>query len=74
MGQQLVEGFLGELEERGVGAAHVVVGAGNAAAIAVYRRAGFTVARTFEMHRGTQSVLMETTVGSGHVPSTRPGP
>ena len=74
VGQQLVEGFLGELEKRGVGSAHVVVGAGNAAAIATYRRAGFTPARTFELHRGTQSVLMETTVPSGHVPSTRPGP
>jgi ribosomal protein S18 acetylase RimI-like enzyme len=47
----------------------VVVGSGNAAAIALYRQAGFTPTRTFEMHRGTQSVLMETTVPTGAVPS-----
>ena len=35
-----------------------MVGADNAAAIAMYRRAGFTPAHTFEMHRGTESVLM----------------
>lgn len=69
MGRQLVEGFLGELERRGARAARVVVGSGNAAAIALYRQAGFTPTRTFEMHRGTQSVLMETTVPTGAVPS-----
>jgi ribosomal protein S18 acetylase RimI-like enzyme len=69
VGRQLVEGFLGELERRGARAARVVVGSGNAAAIALYRQAGFTPTRTFEMHRGTQSVLMETTVPTGAVPS-----
>jgi ribosomal protein S18 acetylase RimI-like enzyme len=62
VGRQLVEGFLGELHDRGVGAAHVVVGAENAAAIAMYRRSGFSLARRFEMHRGIPSVLMETTI------------
>jgi ribosomal protein S18 acetylase RimI-like enzyme len=71
VGRQLVEGFLRELELRRVSSAHVVVGAGNAVAIAVYRRAGFTPARTLEMHRGTQSVLMETAVPNGALPSAR---
>jgi ribosomal protein S18 acetylase RimI-like enzyme len=69
LGRQLVEGFLRELEQRGAAAASVVVGSDNAAAIAMYRQAGFTPTRTFEMHRGTQSVLMEATVPTGAVPS-----
>ncbi len=73
VGSQLVEGFLHELERRGVGAAHVVVGADNAAAIAMYRRAGFVPVRTFEMHRGTSSVLMQTSVPSRAVPTARRG-
>ena len=73
VGSQLVEGFLHELERRGVGAAHVVVGADNAAAIAMYRRAGFAPVRTFEMHRGTSSVLMQTSVPSRAVPTARRG-
>jgi len=73
LGSQLVEGFLRELAQRGVRRAHVVVGADNAAAIAMYRRSGFVAVRTFEMHRGTQSVLMETSVPSSAVPSARHG-
>ncbi len=73
VGHDLVERFLGQLEQRGVRAAHVVVGAHNAAAIAMYARAGFSVAHTFEMHRGTPSVLMETVVPSNAVPDARPG-
>jgi ribosomal protein S18 acetylase RimI-like enzyme len=69
VGRQLVEGFLHELEQRGARAARVVVGSNNAAAIAMYRQAGFTPTRTFEMHRGTQSVLMEAAVPTGAVPS-----
>ncbi len=63
VGERLVERFLDELAQRNVTGAHVVVGADNVAAIALYRRMGFTTSRTFEMHRGTTSVLME-----------RPGP
>ncbi len=74
VGSQLVEGFLSELEQRGLHAAHVVVGADNATAIAMYSRAGFSPARTIEMHRGTPSVVMETVVPSPSVPDTRPGP
>lgn len=69
VGRQLVECFLSELERRGVSSAHVVVGADNAAAIAMYRRAGFAPVETFEMHRGVRSVLMETAVPTGAVPS-----
>jgi len=73
LGRQLVEAFLHELEDRGVGSTHVVVGADNAPAIAMYRRAGFSPARTFEMHRGTPSVVMESDVPVRAVPSARPG-
>ena len=73
LGRQLVERFLVELEQRGLRSAHVVVGADNATAIAMYRRAGFRPARTIEMHRGTPSVVMETVVPSPSVPDARPG-
>ncbi len=63
IGERLVEGFLDELAQRSVPRAHVVVGADNVAAMALYHRTGFITARTFEMHRGTTSVLMQ-----------RPGP
>ena len=73
VGRQLVERFLVEVEQGGLRSAHVVVGADNATAIAMYRRAGFTPARTIEMHRGTASVVMETVVPSPSVPDARPG-
>ena len=73
VGGQLVDAFLREIEERGLSAAHVVVGAENAAAIAMYRRAGFAPARTFELHRGTQSLVMQTVVPSRAAPNARPG-
>jgi ribosomal protein S18 acetylase RimI-like enzyme len=73
VGGQLVEAFLREIEERGLSGAHVVVGADNAAAIAMYRRAGFAPARTFELHRGTESLVMQTVVPGRAVPNTRPG-
>ncbi|MDR3650553.1 MAG: GNAT family N-acetyltransferase [Acidimicrobiales bacterium] len=73
VGRQLVEGFLRELEDRGVRGAHVVVGADNEAAIAMYRRSGFAPTRTFEMHPGTRSLVMETDVPVRAVPSRRPG-
>jgi ribosomal protein S18 acetylase RimI-like enzyme len=73
VGGQLVEGFLDELERRAVHAAHVVVGADNATAITMYHQAGFSPTRTFEMHRGTESILMETVVPSRSTPDTEPG-
>ena len=58
VGTLLVDGFLGELDRRGVTDAQVVVGADNATAVALYERAGFARARTFELHRGTTSLVM----------------
>jgi len=58
VGALLVEGFLDELAGRGVDTSQVVVGADNAAAVALYGRAGFIRVRTFELHRGTPSLLM----------------
>jgi ribosomal protein S18 acetylase RimI-like enzyme len=58
VGVLLVEGFVAEVERRGVDIAQVVVGADNAPAVALYGRAGFRQVRTFELHRGTSSLLM----------------
>lgn len=58
VGSLLVDGFLQELARRDVPDAQVVVGADNGPAVALYERAGFRPARTFELHRGTTSLLM----------------
>jgi len=58
VGILLVNGFLHEVEHRGQGAAHVVVAADNQTAIALYGRAGFWAAEKFELHPGTESLLM----------------
>jgi ribosomal protein S18 acetylase RimI-like enzyme len=58
-GTRLVEGFLTEIGTRGRDAAHVVVAAGNETAVALYQRSGFHTAERFELHRGTESLLME---------------
>jgi ribosomal protein S18 acetylase RimI-like enzyme len=57
-GTLLVDGFLKEIGRRNHDAAHVVVAADNEAAIALYRRAGFATAVRFELHPGTESLLM----------------
>jgi ribosomal protein S18 acetylase RimI-like enzyme len=57
-GQALVASFLGEVRSRGGTAAHVVVGAENGRAVALYERAGFAVSRHFELHPGTESLVM----------------
>jgi len=57
-GTLLVEGFLTEIGRRGQRAAHVVVAADNEAAVSLYRRAGFHMAERFELHSGTESLLM----------------
>ncbi len=72
VGAHLVDAFLDEVRRRGGRSARVVVGASNAPAIAMYRRAGFAPARTFEFHRGVASVLMETAVAPA--PPQRHGP
>ena len=58
-GRSLVAAFLDEISTRGCDAAHVVVGADNAGAIALYQRAGFVTVDRFELHPGTQSLLMQ---------------
>lgn len=58
VGTLLVGGFLDEVGRRGQQEAHVVVGADNETAIALYKRAGFGTAERFEMHSGTGSLLM----------------
>ena len=58
VGALLVDRFVDEIGRRGVVGAQVVVGADNAPAVALYGRAGFVADRTFELHRGTQSLLM----------------
>ena len=58
-GTLLVEGFLTEIGRRRQDAAHVVVAADNETAVALYRRAGFHTAERFELHSGTESLLMQ---------------
>jgi ribosomal protein S18 acetylase RimI-like enzyme len=57
-GHALVDAFTGELSVRRVERARVVVGADNAAAIALYRRSGFRPSETIEVHRGTRSQVL----------------
>ena len=59
VGRVLVASFLDEILRRGCDAAHVVVGADNAGAIALYQGAGFVTAERFELHPGSESVLMQ---------------
>jgi ribosomal protein S18 acetylase RimI-like enzyme len=58
-GTMLVDGFLAEIGRRHQLAAHVVVSAENETAIALYQRAGFRAAERFELHSGTESLLMQ---------------
>jgi ribosomal protein S18 acetylase RimI-like enzyme len=58
-GWSLVTAFLSEVTARGGDAAHVVVGAENMAAVSLYRRAGFGEVERFELHSGTESLLMQ---------------
>jgi ribosomal protein S18 acetylase RimI-like enzyme len=59
VGRLLVTAFLGEVHQRNLDAAHVVVGADNGPAIALYEHAGFVAVDTFELHAGTVSMLMQ---------------
>lgn len=70
-GAQLVGAFFDELDARDCQAAHVVVGADNAAAIALYRRAGFAEVDRFELHSGTESLLMQWDRSDPRLPSSR---
>ncbi len=65
----LVAAFLDEVVARGCRTSHVVVGAANERAIHLYRGAGFVTVMRFELHAGTQSLLMEwTDTGLAHSP------
>jgi ribosomal protein S18 acetylase RimI-like enzyme len=57
-GTVLVEGFLTEIAQRGRTTARVVVASSNDRAVALYRRTGFAVVERFELHRGSESLLM----------------
>ncbi len=59
VGRRLVESFLDEVGSRGGDAAHVVVGADNGDAVSLYQRAGFVTVARFELHAGTESLLMQ---------------
>ena len=58
-GRILVASFLDEVVDRGCNAAHVVVGADNGGAIVLYQRAGFVEIDRFELHPGSESLLMQ---------------
>ncbi len=58
-GRMLVASFLDEVVGRGYDAAHVVVGTENSGAIALYQHAGFVTAVRFELHPGSESLLMQ---------------
>jgi ribosomal protein S18 acetylase RimI-like enzyme len=62
VGAELVTAFLHEVARRGGGRARVVVGAANEPAVALYHRAGFSAVRSFELHPGTESLLLEVAV------------
>jgi ribosomal protein S18 acetylase RimI-like enzyme len=57
-GRLLVASFLDEVRARDGRAARVVVGAANERAVALYGRAGFVTVRRFELHSGTESLVM----------------
>jgi ribosomal protein S18 acetylase RimI-like enzyme len=57
-GRLLVASLLEEMEARGCGVVTVVVGADNDGAVALYHRSGFVAVERFELHPGTESLLM----------------
>lgn len=58
VGAMLVRALLDDMARRDAHDVDVVVGAGNTAAVALYRGAGFEPLRTFEMHPGTESLVL----------------
>jgi len=57
-GRLLVASLLEEMAARGCGVVTVVVGADNDGAVALYHRSGFVAVERFELHPGTESLLM----------------
>lgn len=72
VGRALVAAFLAEAGRVGDGAAHVVVGADNQRAVALYRRAGFVEAARIEVHRGVPSLVMVRSAPATAAPSAGP--
>ncbi len=70
-GRMLVAAFLDEVAATPCDAAHVVVGADNAGAAALYEHAGFVATDRFELHPGTMSLLMQ---WDGPPPPSTAGP
>jgi ribosomal protein S18 acetylase RimI-like enzyme len=60
-GTILVQGFLTEMRRRQQDAARVVVAADNETAIGLYRRTGFEPVERYELHPGTESLVMQWT-------------
>jgi len=58
LGRALTRGLQDELTRRGVTEAKVVVGADNAAALALYRATGFRSAGVVDVHRGRRSEVL----------------
>ena len=56
---RLGEDFLERMAQRGAGEVKVVVGAGNAPAIAAYQKMGFDPAGEIEVHPGERSMVLE---------------
>lgn len=59
VGAAVLAAFLHQVGTSGATEAYVVVGADNAGAIGLYRRAGFGPVEEFELHAGTRSLLMQ---------------
>jgi ribosomal protein S18 acetylase RimI-like enzyme len=58
IGRLLVDAFLVEITARGETAAYLVAG-GERGAVAMFQRLGFEIVDRFELHTGTESVLMQ---------------
>lgn len=59
VGRRLVGAFLDQIVASSCDAAHVIVGADNDRAVALYERCGFVAVEPFELHPGTVSLLMQ---------------
>jgi ribosomal protein S18 acetylase RimI-like enzyme len=59
LGTRLGDAFLQEMTARGAQRVDVVVADGNSHAIAAYKKMGFVVSDTIEVHAGERSVVLE---------------
>ena len=72
-GRTLVSAFVDDCSRRSVDEAHVVVGADNQAAVALYLRSGFEAIERFELHPGTDSLLLQWCRGAANGEPPPPG-